>query len=331
MSDSISPVPRRHYAEIDLCRGIGILLVVMGHALKQTSTDDPTLNGIISVIYSFHMPLFFLLSGFVAVKMLYLQTMSDKLRQLRSRAVRLLIPYFFVGILYFPLKFVLSRYAVKPYDFSTAWRILLGENPNTTLWFLYALFWISAICIFLLNPKTLPFLLAASGVLSLASYYWDWSWNVPRYLFFFVLGIAIRLSYDAVRRLLLHPLFLLAMGIGFVGGNVVLLWQGWTIVTMLTALCGSALCFAISCALGETSAVSKSLIHLGAYSMDIYILSDPVQTVVRLLFWNILQWNALACIAICFVLGTLLPLVISQWIVRRVRWMKLCILGISNS
>jgi fucose 4-O-acetylase-like acetyltransferase len=40
---------------IDVCRGIGILLVVLGHC-------DPFFN---KYIYGFHMPLFFLLSGWL--------------------------------------------------------------------------------------------------------------------------------------------------------------------------------------------------------------------------------------------------------------------------
>lgn len=44
---------------IDVAKGIGILLVVLGHN-KLTSSDYPLL---LQIIYSFHMPLFFLLSG----------------------------------------------------------------------------------------------------------------------------------------------------------------------------------------------------------------------------------------------------------------------------
>lgn len=42
---------------IDVCRGVGILLVMLGH-----SGTPPRLN---KIIYSFHMPLFFTLSGYL--------------------------------------------------------------------------------------------------------------------------------------------------------------------------------------------------------------------------------------------------------------------------
>ncbi len=42
---------------IDIAKGIGIILVVTGHLL-------PVAAGLHVLIYSFHMPLFFFLSGF---------------------------------------------------------------------------------------------------------------------------------------------------------------------------------------------------------------------------------------------------------------------------
>ena len=52
---------------IDLAKGLAIYLVVLGHALGSLAA--PTMeHGIIgNVIYSFHMPLFMILSGFFAV------------------------------------------------------------------------------------------------------------------------------------------------------------------------------------------------------------------------------------------------------------------------
>ena len=44
------------YEHIDIARGIAILLVILGHSCT-------TLDGVNRVILSFHMPLFFLLSG----------------------------------------------------------------------------------------------------------------------------------------------------------------------------------------------------------------------------------------------------------------------------
>lgn len=49
---------------IDQLRGFAILLVVMGHALEHNGYHQSPL---FNLIYSFHMPLFFCISGFVTM------------------------------------------------------------------------------------------------------------------------------------------------------------------------------------------------------------------------------------------------------------------------
>ena len=49
-------IEKKHYESIDIAKGIGILLVVFGHLTVGK-------QNVYSFIYSFHMPLFFLLSG----------------------------------------------------------------------------------------------------------------------------------------------------------------------------------------------------------------------------------------------------------------------------
>lgn len=71
---------------IDVARGIGILLVVLGHnALFRESS-----HGLYEAIYLFHMPLFFFVSG-VTFKL----TLPGE--TLRKRARALLVPYFMMG------------------------------------------------------------------------------------------------------------------------------------------------------------------------------------------------------------------------------------------
>lgn len=54
-------VKNKRYIEIDIAKGVGIILVIIGHVLGNESV-------IREYIYTFHMPLFFFLSGFVIRK-----------------------------------------------------------------------------------------------------------------------------------------------------------------------------------------------------------------------------------------------------------------------
>ena len=50
----------------DVCRGIAIFIVIWGHVLQQglNGVTDVAENVVFKIIYSFHMPLFMIISGF---------------------------------------------------------------------------------------------------------------------------------------------------------------------------------------------------------------------------------------------------------------------------
>ena len=75
--------------EYDVAKGIGILLVVVGHALPQDSL-------LRVFIYSFHMPLFFLVSGLVMKEFNTKITMAELWKQDK----RLIFNYLFWTIMY---------------------------------------------------------------------------------------------------------------------------------------------------------------------------------------------------------------------------------------
>lgn len=66
---------------IDIARGIAILFVIIGHSLGNYTTSYFT-----NLIFVFHMPIFFVLSG-------YLYKIKNKRRFLKSSYFNLLIPY----------------------------------------------------------------------------------------------------------------------------------------------------------------------------------------------------------------------------------------------
>lgn len=322
---------RKHYPEIDVYRGLGIVLVVLGHSLKQTGVTNTLFDVMISVIYSFHMPLFFVASGFTSIKLLQLSSFSEKADYIKNRALRLLVPYFAVGLFYLPIKFVLSSFAVKPYDFSNAWKLLIGENPNTVLWFLYTLFIISVICTLLVNHKNFNFILIISLVISAASYILELEVETPKYLFFFLSGIFLRLHYDKFCSRPNKCLYCICTFI-FIAVNILLFITEYYGLTLITAVSGCL------CALGLSTKIATShkryfwcykvFTICGKYSMDIYIISDFISIALRILLFGILHINYIPCTIICFLGGMLLPIPISKYIIRKVRVFKLLILGI---
>ncbi len=323
------------FTEVDIARGIGVFCVILGHALKQTGESNTAFDALLTFLYSFHVPLLFILSGFVAVKILSFDGSSPRLAYIRSRVVRLLIPYIFISILYTPVKIILSRYAIKPFRISDLKYLLIGESPDVSLWFLYVLFLGSVICALILTEKTFPIVLAGSLILAIAAYAAGWTFRFPMYFIYFVAGIGLRKYYDRFRDMLRSPAVILVSLALFAAGNLLIFFKQWEIMTIVTAFTGTILVLWISDKLaqmkdasGTLAAPSRAAKVYGEYSMDNYILSEPIMTFVKLVAWNILHLGYIPATLICFVVSAILPIPVSKLIIRRIPVLALLILGI---
>ena len=116
---------------IDFLRGFAILLVILGHAIQFSDESASSSNIIYSLIYSFHMPLFMFLSGFVSGNKEYLDIWD-----LKKRALQLLVPFFC-----WPLAVGLTNW--NNFSFQVYPQII--DKPDCGLWFLWVLFFIFVI------------------------------------------------------------------------------------------------------------------------------------------------------------------------------------------
>lgn len=88
-----------NYIELTYLKGIAIILVILGHSFSFTGFDLIDKDKyyiyyyIYNTIYSFHMPLFFIVSGFLANKEYQIKAFYF------SKIKRLLIPYIFINII----------------------------------------------------------------------------------------------------------------------------------------------------------------------------------------------------------------------------------------
>lgn len=314
-----------HYYEIDTARGIGIIAVILGHALKQTEQTNQIFDMLHVFLYSFHVPLLFILSGFVALKALDLNTGSSKADYIKTRAIRLMIPYIFISILYTPVKIYLSQYAIKPFELSSLKYLLIGESPDVSLWFLYVLFLSSIICALFVTRSNIKYFFCIGIILAYAYYSFGWSFRFPGYFVYFIAGIMLRMYYDRISRLIKSPAMIILCLILFAAGVSAIYLTGNELYTLITSFTMSALVLWIS-----THINSRLLTAFGKYSMDCYIMSEPIMTVVKLVFWNILHMGYIPCTILCFIISAALPIPISVLIIRKVSLFKLLILGIKD-
>ncbi len=138
---------------IDVAKGIGIVLVVIGH------TKLPTIA--MNRIYAFHVPLFFVLSGMVFSKN------KSLISQMYSKMKTLLVPYYFFGIFVTLALYLHNNISTAAQIFEF---VILGTGYNSALWFIAHLFVLTVYSQFIiqyLNKTSLYVLLVLHLIIGL--------------------------------------------------------------------------------------------------------------------------------------------------------------------
>jgi fucose 4-O-acetylase-like acetyltransferase len=137
---------------IDIAKGIGIITVILGHMSIP--------NILQRYIFSFHMPLFFFLSGY-----LFSQQSMSTLNYIKKRIRTILLPYVLFSIIIIIIWAIvnISTRDIIPSLYST----LIGNGAGNGFWFLICLF-ITEVVFFILqryikNKLTLSILILFSG------------------------------------------------------------------------------------------------------------------------------------------------------------------------
>ena len=150
---------------VDVAKAIGIVLVVYGHVARGLDASSIGLNSeahvlIDSIIYSFHMPLFFFLSG------LFFSKSFEKYKALGltyKKIDTILYPYILWTLIQGVLNVSLSSYTNND---KVLEQVLTFWEPYAQFWFLYTLFLLFLLsCIYfsaLSQRYTLPLFIASA-------------------------------------------------------------------------------------------------------------------------------------------------------------------------
>ncbi len=208
---------------VDYAKGIGIILVVYGHLLSSgyhAGLEIPQhffeLSD--SMVYTFHMPLFFLLAGLFVERSLQKRGARE---YLKDKLLQIAYPYFLWSILQISVEVLFSRQTQMGANIFDIFAIVY--RPWGQFWFIYALL-VMHIVFTLLNSmgKFSPPLLALLG---LALFFYPLQINeaalfgFSTHFLFFILGIYLR-RWLVDEDLLLLPL--------------------WAVLALFAALLGSA-------------------------------------------------------------------------------------------
>lgn len=134
---------------ISTARLIATILVIFGHAISPFAEDiyirfelkSNFLLYLHNYIYSFHMPLFFIISGMVFYLAAIKKMESEKESKfIYKKFLRLIVPLIFIKFLVLtPVKYVIDLYDIG-YNFKTIVRHYAHNTDVGHLWYLFVLF-----------------------------------------------------------------------------------------------------------------------------------------------------------------------------------------------
>lgn len=133
---------------LDVLRGISILLVLFSHVFQSSFIGYPTMIAY-HLLYAFHVPMFVFISGYVLSDHLKISFLDF----VKNRFFRLFVPYLvWMTVIAFVYKDALL--VSNPFQF-----FFRGFLFPQTPWFLYTLFFSSAVSSFILRANKYPYLL----------------------------------------------------------------------------------------------------------------------------------------------------------------------------
>lgn len=139
---------KQRFVDIDCVKGLTIILVVLGHIVTRNyPIGDEWFGYVKGGIYTFHMPLFIFLSGWIFnFTYLKIDGIKDTINYILKRAYRLLVPFFLMAFIIILGKYLLGRflYVDNPINDLGLSIINLFWNTNKScvgfIWYVYVVF-----------------------------------------------------------------------------------------------------------------------------------------------------------------------------------------------
>jgi fucose 4-O-acetylase-like acetyltransferase len=307
-------------ASIDIVKGIAIFLVVFGHGIggitssKCCGTSDHV-RYIVYFIYTFHMPVFFFVSG-----LLTHHRAEPTGRSLARVGTSLVYPYFLWSALQLSLAILASGSVNRTRDFGDFLKVLY--DPLDHFWFLFTLCILKVLEVLVISKLSRGAIVAAVG-LTAALYLWLFGahgepgnlnnllYGMIYYLLGRCFGSAGQPSFNLTRfaasLTAAAPLALIA----FVAVGMTFDIHARSMIP--AALAGIATVFVISAHLEKQNGMlSAALASMGRYSMAIYLAHVIASALARALlvqaFGQVGYWTAVAVVTAA---GIALPIALA--------------------
>lgn len=281
----------KRIAWIDFAKGFTIFIVLLAHALKganESRFNSIPIKAIIDFLIMFSMPVFFALSGFLYKR---INNKCQYFKSIKKKFIGLFIPYLVFSIVYVTLQHLAgsSVHNLMPWS-----RLLyIWATPINYLWFLYVLFFIFVLVGFMdllkinSNVQLLIYflLIIISQIKGL-----PWVIGGPfMWTFSFYLGFFIKNNLKMLNnRLVIYLMLLVSLVVFYIDFNIINLqeFNAYNIYNFIPKIFSIIICFYFYSKI-KTNGFFNYFSKYGPSSMVIYMVSEPIESVVRTLLFKI--------------------------------------------
>lgn len=337
---------------LQIMRGIAIVLVLFRHAIAQVNADV-VLDAIEEIIICFHMPVFFMIAGFLFQKGLTKYIQKGKMNFLIGKAKHLLLPYVFWTILLWlgvqiacmSSSAVLAKMTEIGFAPMSVGNLLYGLLTYQVyytehLWFLYVLFLFFVVNIIAERTGSTMLALRIWGLVGILTVFVTLPHIIERAMIWGIFFAFGRFTYQNRKtekmsggryRACICLMFLIGVLIRLVGLNSGITGKLFLVLMQLDkyllGFAGAGLVYILAIEFSKTNA--KKLVKcIGDYSFDIYLMHNPYCVAISAMALNkILGVPAYISIAIATVIGVVLPMAASKLVIRKVKLLSTVMIG----
>ena len=314
-----------------ILQGWAMLMVVVGHSFLGGAGKGPEWeNTLFRFAYSFHMPLFMLVSGWLFYHTRLRSILEegelrwDYRRIIKDKAIRLLLPGLAFSLVAYAIKFFFPGEMARQTEMSIDYvgRILVypGDNPFAEMWFIVTLFiffiltplwevilkkkwslWATAallVILYFVHPKTEAFCLDKACI----------------YAIWFFLGLVI------CKTRVIELYFKEYLWFTFALGVMIYVIGGYIHPIIITT---GGIILSIGLALIADKYLPKLFFSFRNYTYQIFLMGIFAQMAVKIVYRHISMPYVVAYV-LCLVLGLYVPVVISK-IIELIDYKPLCL------
>ncbi len=307
---------------LDIAKGICIILVVFGHSFPDASNvggiKNPFWKNVYDIIYTFHMPFFFVASGYCFFHYLDKKGLKVRLNLIKKSVKKFIVPYMFWGILFYFVQIIFDKYSNHEPSSHILLDLLKGNNPYTGMWYLYLLFIFYVFYFFFDFPYSMEIVLFCSILFKLNGNDCSHIFFVGgflEYLVYFSIGCYLFKCqyYKKINYTYLSMIFITVL----IYANVLENTIKDNFCYFMLSIIGILLVYVVSVVIFKHQEISNLFIWVGNRTMEILVLHGIIIIIIKKLLYYYLGIPYNVCLLFTFLVGVLGSIFVAEFIVKK--------------